>query len=68
MLVSEINADYPLPPPKQAAKILKSKTIEFVHKWHEKFGDAYKKLALGYNFLKNCKKVSVIFIYVKLIF
>ncbi|KAK2154000.1 hypothetical protein LSH36_279g01056 [Paralvinella palmiformis] len=57
-LTIEINADYPLPPPKLVAKTLKSNTIEFVHKWHEKFGDAYKKLALGYNFLKNCKKVN----------
>ncbi|XP_070183848.1 UV-stimulated scaffold protein A-like isoform X2 [Littorina saxatilis] len=48
----------PLPPPKGAAQKLKSDTLNAVQQWQEKFGEAYKKLALGYNYLKSCKHVN----------
>ena len=28
-----------------------------IQRWHDQFSQTYKKLALGYNYLKNCKKV-----------
>ena len=51
----------PLPPPKAAAQKLKSDTLKAVQQWQEKYGDAYKKLALGYHFLQTCKHVSDLF-------
>ncbi len=59
LVVSETDVDTPLPPPKAAAKTLKSKSLECIQAWHEKFSGVYKKLALGYNFLKHCKKVGL---------
>lgn len=55
-----IESDYnlPLPPPKYAAKILKTSTQKSIQQWHEKYGGAYKKLSLGFNFLKTCKRVD----------
>lgn len=57
--LTEIDYELPLPPPKPAAKQLKEKTVEFIQQWQDKFGEAYKKLSLGYHFLKNCKKASL---------
>ena len=54
----EVDPGVPLPPPKPAAKALKSKVYECIQKWKDKYAEAYKQLALGYNYLKNCKKVS----------
>ena len=54
----EINPKLPLPNPIPAAKAMKSQVTIFVNKWHEQFGSCYKKLELGYNFLKNCKKIN----------
>ena len=55
-----VETDYkqPLPPPKSAAKVLKEKTIEAIDSWHRKFGPHYKKLDLGYNYLKRVKNVE----------
>ncbi len=55
--ISETETDVPLPPPKAAAKTLKSKSLETVQRWHEQFSGVHKKLALGYNYLQHCKKV-----------
>ncbi|KAK3587499.1 hypothetical protein CHS0354_003642 [Potamilus streckersoni] len=57
-LVVETDPELPLPPPKSAAKTLKSSAYKSIQQWYTKFGDAYRKLGLGYNFLKNCKKVD----------
>ncbi|XP_013383000.1 UV-stimulated scaffold protein A [Lingula anatina] len=57
-LTAEINYNEPLPPPKKAAKILKSKTYKAIQKWHDKYAEEYRKLALAYNYLKNCKKIN----------
>ncbi|EPS66387.1 hypothetical protein M569_08389, partial [Genlisea aurea] len=43
----------PLPPPPSAASLLHSKSIEFLEKWNDSFGAHYRRLRLGYNYLKN---------------
>ncbi|XP_069877761.1 UV-stimulated scaffold protein A [Dipodomys merriami] len=48
----------PLPPPKEAAQQLRQAALRAVEGWNEKFGKAYKKLALGYHFLRHTKKVD----------
>ncbi|NXD62141.1 UVSSA protein, partial [Eolophus roseicapillus] len=53
-----IDHEQPLPPPKEVAQKLRKETIKSVQEWHEKYGEAYKKLALGYHFLKQNKKVD----------
>uniref|UniRef100_A0A4W3GBN1 UV-stimulated scaffold protein A n=1 Tax=Callorhinchus milii TaxID=7868 RepID=A0A4W3GBN1_CALMI len=50
--------DQPLPPPKEVAQKLKRLAIKSVQEWQEKYGDAYKKLSLGYHFLKHIKQVD----------
>lgn len=52
------DSDRPLPPPREAAQRLRQAAMQAVEGWNEKFGQAYKKLALGYHFLKHTKKVS----------
>ncbi|KAM9580431.1 UV-stimulated scaffold protein A [Guaruba guarouba] len=53
-----IDHEQPLPPPKEVAQKLRKEAIKSVQEWHEKYGEAYKKLALGYHFLKQNKKVD----------
>lgn len=50
--------EQPLPPPREAAQRLRQAALRAVEGWNEKFGEAYKKLALGYHFLKHTKKVG----------
>lgn len=57
-LTVETDFDQPLPPPKEVAQKLKQIAIKSVQEWQEKYGDAYKKLSLGYHFLKHIKKVD----------
>ncbi|NWH66494.1 UVSSA protein, partial [Geococcyx californianus] len=52
-----IDHEQPLPPPKEVAQKLRKAAIKSVQEWHEKYGEAYKKLSLGYHFLKQNKKV-----------
>ncbi len=56
-LTVETVGDYPLPPPRAAAKLLKEQTLKAVQEWNDKYGKAYKKLALGYGFLEYNKVV-----------
>lgn len=56
-----IDHEQPLPPPKDVAQKLRKAAIKSVQDWHEKYGEAYKKLSLGYHFLKQNKKVLCIF-------
>lgn len=51
-------SEQPLPPPKEVARKLKKMAIGAVQEWQGKYGEAYKKLALGYHFLKQVKKVD----------
>uniref|UniRef100_U3ESP5 UV-stimulated scaffold protein A n=1 Tax=Micrurus fulvius TaxID=8637 RepID=U3ESP5_MICFL len=57
-LTVETDYDQPLPPPANVAQKLKKAAIKSVQEWHEKYGEAYKKLSLGYFFLKQNKKVD----------
>ena len=57
-LTVETDHKQPLPPPKSAAKILKEKALQAVDSWYHKFGPHYKKLDLGYSYLKRVKKVE----------
>lgn len=57
-LTVETDTEQPLPPPKEVAKKLRSLAIQTVQSWQASYGSAYKKLALGYHFLKQVKKVS----------
>ncbi|XP_061109308.1 UV-stimulated scaffold protein A isoform X1 [Conger conger] len=57
-LTVETDAEQPLPPPKEVARKLKILAIRSVQSWQGTYGQAYKKLALGYHFLKQVKKVD----------
>ncbi|KAG7241638.1 hypothetical protein INR49_025405, partial [Caranx melampygus] len=52
-LTVETDSDQPLPPPKEVARKLRSLAIQTVQSWQSSYGTAYKKLALGYHFLKQ---------------
>eukprot|EP00112_Aurelia_sp_Birch-Aquarium-sp1_P019094 Seg466.1 transcript_id=Seg466.1/GoldUCD/mRNA.D3Y31 product="UV-stimulated scaffold protein A" pseudo=true protein_id=Seg466.1/GoldUCD/D3Y31 len=54
----ETNDDRKLPPPKNVAKILRSTALSRIEEWHSKFGKHYKKLELGYDYLKRVKKID----------
>lgn len=56
-----IDHEQPLPPPKEVAQKLRRAAIKAVQEWHEKYGEAYKQLSLGYHFLKQNKKVLCTF-------
>lgn len=56
-LTVETDYEQPLPPPSEVAQKLKKAAIKSIQEWHEKYGEAYKKLSLGYHFLKQNKKV-----------
>ncbi|XP_034454641.1 UV-stimulated scaffold protein A isoform X1 [Hippoglossus hippoglossus] len=57
-LTVETDLDQPLPPPKEVARKLRSLAIQTIQLWQASHGTAYKKLALGYHFLKQVKKVD----------
>uniref|UniRef100_A0A7N6BJW4 UV-stimulated scaffold protein A n=1 Tax=Anabas testudineus TaxID=64144 RepID=A0A7N6BJW4_ANATE len=57
-LTVETDSEQPLPPPKEVARKLRSLAIQTVQSWQASYGAAYKKLALGYHFLKQVKKVD----------
>ncbi|KAI2644324.1 UV-stimulated scaffold protein A [Labeo rohita] len=55
-LTVETDTEQPLPPPKEVARKLRTLAIQTVQSWHATYGEAYKKLSLGYHFLKQIKK------------
>ena len=57
-LTVETDPKHPLPPPKSVAKSLKDKVLQAIESWYKKFGPHYKKLDLGYNYLKRVKNVE----------
>ncbi|KAG5845385.1 hypothetical protein ANANG_G00138350 [Anguilla anguilla] len=57
-LTVETDAEQPLPPPQEVARKLKTLAIHTIQAWQDAYGQAYKKLALGYHFLKQVKKVD----------
>ena len=54
-LTAETDFKRPLPPPTNVAKNLKEETWRTVEVWHEKFGQYYKNLDLGFQYLKRVK-------------
>ena len=54
----ETDFDNPLPPPKAAADILKENALTSIKKWNDKYGIAYQKLSLAFEFLKHVKKIN----------
>ncbi|XP_072252394.1 UV-stimulated scaffold protein A isoform X2 [Leuresthes tenuis] len=57
-LTVETNTELPLPPPKEVARKLRSLAIQTIQSWQASYGSMYKKLALGYHYLKQVKKVD----------
>jgi len=53
----ELDPDEELPPPRKAANELKKLAPKIIKGWHDKFAADYKLLDLGFNYLKNLKKV-----------
>jgi len=54
----ETDFDNPLPPPKPAADKLKENAMLAIKKWYDKYGIAYQKLSLAFEYLKNVKKIN----------
>ena len=54
-----MEASKPLPPPKPAAMKMKTDTLKAIQQWHDKYGQGYRKLVVGFEYLKNCKHVSL---------
>lgn len=50
--------EQPLPPPREVAQRLRQAATRAIQGWHEKYGAAYKKLSLGYHFLRHSKQVD----------
>ncbi|XP_072803515.1 UV-stimulated scaffold protein A isoform X3 [Vicugna pacos] len=48
----------PLPPPRDVAQRLRQAAARAVRSWSEKYGAAYKKLALGFHFLRHKQQVD----------
>ncbi|GFS16565.1 UV-stimulated scaffold protein A [Elysia marginata] len=57
-LTTEMEASKPLPPPKSAAVKMKADTLQAIQQWHDKYGQGYRKLVVGYEYLKNCKHID----------
>lgn len=52
------NHEQPLPPPREVAQRLRQAATRAIQGWNEKYGSAYKKLALGFHFLRHSKQVG----------
>lgn len=50
--------EQPLPPPREVAQRLRQAATRAIQGWNEKYGSAYKKLALGFHFLRHSKQVD----------
>ncbi|GFN75255.1 UV-stimulated scaffold protein a [Plakobranchus ocellatus] len=57
-LTTETEASKPLPPPKAAAVKMKTDTLKMIQQWYDKYGQGYRKLVIGYDYLKNCKHID----------
>ena len=57
-LVLDIDPASPLPPPPAAAKKLKQAAIKTIKEWNDMYGEAYKKLRIGFNYLKQNRTVD----------
>ncbi|GLG98966.1 UV-stimulated scaffold protein A [Gryllus bimaculatus] len=57
-LTVETNPNNCLPPPKIAASNLKNLALRSFHEWNVQYGSGYKRLQIGYNFLRKCKNID----------
>lgn len=57
-LVLEIDPNAPLPPPPAALKQLKLVAMQTIKEWYETYGEIYKKLKIGYQYLKKSRVVD----------
>uniref|UniRef100_A0A2P2NFK4 UV-stimulated scaffold protein A C-terminal domain-containing protein n=1 Tax=Rhizophora mucronata TaxID=61149 RepID=A0A2P2NFK4_RHIMU len=48
----------PLPAPPTVASVLRSKAIEFLEKWNASFGIHYRRIRLGFDYLKNTLRLQ----------
>lgn len=53
-----MNHTLPLPPPREVAQRLRQAALQAVKEWTAQYGSAYKKLDLGYHFLRHSKQVD----------
>ena len=58
-LTVETDFKQPLPPPSNVAKTLMESAFRTVETWHQKYGEHYKKLDLGFKYLKRVKLVEL---------
>ena len=63
--ILETNVDNPLPAPAKKAAELKKLATRTIQNWFDKFHADYKLLELGYNYLKNIKKVNSLNLIIK---
>lgn len=57
-LVLGLDPKKPLPKPLTVAKRLKQKAVEAIQHWYDNFSEGYVTLRLGYNYLRDCKRVD----------
>ena len=57
-LVLDIDPKAPLPPPPAALKQLKLMAMQTIKEWYEVYGEAYKKLKIGYLYLMKSKAID----------
>ena len=59
-VIIETNNEKLLPPPRKKATELKKFAAKTIKAWHEKFGESYQLLNLGFDYLKNLKKIDFV--------
>uniref|UniRef100_A0A8C3YTY4 UV-stimulated scaffold protein A n=1 Tax=Catagonus wagneri TaxID=51154 RepID=A0A8C3YTY4_9CETA len=52
------NHERPLPLPREVAQRLRRAATQAIRGWNEKYGSAYKKLAVGFHFLRHNQQVD----------
>ena len=57
-MVLDIDPKLPLPPPLPAAKNLKLTAMKTIKEWNDSFGEGYKKLRIGFTYLKQSRLVD----------
>lgn len=50
---------YELPPPNRFATLLRDTALQCIEEWEEEFGDHYKTIKIGYQYLKKVKNIRM---------
>ncbi|CAG7727803.1 unnamed protein product [Allacma fusca] len=58
LTVGSNSATSSLPPPLEAAELLKLRTLNAFHKWQEKFSKTHPRLPIAYNYIKSVLKID----------